>query len=211
MRRKDAADWLRHFNVLHVDSISAQKAGLPTRHVTLKTGGGLLFVSKEFYSVMSKMEEQFFCTVSMRKNFALPQTDAISNIRSKLLDSQSLKTLFSKCVPSLQDVDYLWGLIVQRLCTLHGNEMAAQMMQELASLKRQKKSKSKDKVARPLQLKFEQLRAAKKRKKIERIERKIDQQQIARLSLGQKVCVWLSVCERERVIYIYINMMNTHR
>ena len=147
MRRKDADEWLHHFEQLHVSSFSAQKAGLPTRHVTLRTGGGLLFSSPQFYGVMSKMEDYFFCTVSMRKNFAVPQTDAISNIRAQLLDSESLKTLFNKCVPSLHDVDYLWGMIVQRLSTLHGNEMAARMMEELASLKRNKTSKNKCKVA----------------------------------------------------------------
>ena len=201
MRRKDADVWLRHFNDMHVDSISAQKLGLPTRHVTLKTGGGLLFASPSFYDVVNKMEDHFFCTVSMRTNFSVPNTNVIRNIRAKLIDSSTLKVLFNKCVPSLQDVDYLWGLIVQRLCTLHGNEMAARMMQELASLKRQKNStKSKDKVVRPLQLKFEQLRAAKKRKKIDRIERKLDdfatQQQVPvpHLSLGEKVKLCVRVC-----------------
>jgi len=62
-RRKDAEVWLRCFEHFTVDITTAAKDALPTRHVTLKTGGGLLFVSKACYEVMSKMENYFFCTV----------------------------------------------------------------------------------------------------------------------------------------------------
>ena len=59
MEKKLAA--LSHFTVDHK---AAAKQGLPTRHVTMKTGGGLTYASQLYYEVFSKMEDRFFCTVS---------------------------------------------------------------------------------------------------------------------------------------------------
>ena len=47
-----------------VDVDTAAQHGLPTRHVCMKTGGGLVYASKAYYQVFSKMEDFFYCTVS---------------------------------------------------------------------------------------------------------------------------------------------------
>ena len=47
-----------------VDADTAAQHGLPTRHVCMKTGGGLVYASKAYYQVFSKMEDFFYCTVS---------------------------------------------------------------------------------------------------------------------------------------------------
>ena len=46
-----------------VDGKVAAMHGLPTRHVTMKTRGGLTYACKRYYEVFSKMEDRFFCTV----------------------------------------------------------------------------------------------------------------------------------------------------
>jgi len=56
-KNKDYLTALSHFTVEH--SIAA-KAGLPTRHVTAKTGGGLTYASQRYYEVFSHIEDRFF-------------------------------------------------------------------------------------------------------------------------------------------------------
>ena len=63
-RRKNK-DQLRFLDPFVVDSGTAARCGLPTRHVTMRTGGGLVFASAEYYKVFCKMEDYFFCTVSL--------------------------------------------------------------------------------------------------------------------------------------------------
>ena len=48
-----------------VSADTAAKHGLPTRHVVMKTGGGLVYPSKEYYEIFSKMEDYFYCTVNI--------------------------------------------------------------------------------------------------------------------------------------------------
>ena len=46
-----------------VDARDAVKLDLPTRHVTMRTGGGLSFGSHAYYIWFVKVEDRFFCTV----------------------------------------------------------------------------------------------------------------------------------------------------
>ena len=55
---------LPFLNGFTVDASAAAQLGLPTRHVTMRTGGGLSFASKAYYLWFSKLEDRFFCTVS---------------------------------------------------------------------------------------------------------------------------------------------------
>ena len=63
--RRKCKDQLRWLESFVVDSAVAAKFGLPTRHVTMRTGGGLVFASPKYYKVFSKMEDYFYCTVSL--------------------------------------------------------------------------------------------------------------------------------------------------
>jgi hypothetical protein len=55
---------LHNIDRLKVDMMTAAKLRLPTRHVTLKSRGGLIFASKNFYELMCKVEDRFYSTVS---------------------------------------------------------------------------------------------------------------------------------------------------
>ena len=46
-----------------VDGTTAAKLGLPTRHVTMKNRGGLVFASSAYYKLMNKIENRFYSTV----------------------------------------------------------------------------------------------------------------------------------------------------
>ena len=158
-------------NSLTVEAKVAAKLGLPTRHVTLKNRGGLLFASKGYYELMCKIEMRFYSTILMRKNFALLQSDAIANIKNQLLVDDALHEEFQKLIPNGEEcADILWELLVTRISNLHGNETASQLTSELAALKRKTDGAKRlrpDK--RTVSAKYEQLRAARKRKKIERV------------------------------------------
>jgi hypothetical protein len=79
-----------------VDMHTATKWCLPTRHVTIKSRGGLLFVCKEFYHLIAKVEDHFYDTVLMRQNFALASKDAIINIKASLLVDETLMHEFNE-------------------------------------------------------------------------------------------------------------------
>ena len=155
---------------LTVSTKVAAKLGLPTRHVTIKNRGGLLFASQAYYELMSKIEDMFYSTIMMRDNFALARPDAILNIKKKLLVNESLHGQFQKIIMADEEcVDNLWQLLVHRISNLHGTEAASQLMSELVAS--QRKNNSAKKVVpeqRTVAVKYEQLRAARKRKKMER-------------------------------------------
>ena len=50
-----------------MSSTAAAKIGLPTRHVTLKNRGGLVFASVEYYQLMCKIEDRFYSTVGVHE------------------------------------------------------------------------------------------------------------------------------------------------
>ena len=106
----------------------------------------------------------------MRQNFALASKDVIVNIKSALLVDASLLHEFREMLsPPLRTAacsEVLWQLVVERMCNLFGTELANQMMDELASQKRKTSAPKRAKFAEPA--KFEQLRAAKKQRKVKR-------------------------------------------
>lgn len=166
---------------LSVDGLSAAKSGLPTRHVTLKSRGGLLFASGPFYQLMSQVEDRFYSsTVLMRENFALAREDVINNIREGLLLDSRFSTAFNAMIPAelVEECgEMLWTLVADRISNLHGTELAVQLNDNLASLKRKSASNSvRD------DPKLEALRAARKKKKIERTHEIFD------LTLEDDVC-----------------------
>lgn len=94
----------------------------------------------------------------------------IQNIKKKLLLDAELYTEFASIIPKGVGAKVLWELLVERISNLHGNETASQVMEGLAALKR--KSSSKQRVnpdKRTVSAKYEQLRAVRKKKKIERV------------------------------------------
>jgi hypothetical protein len=115
-----------------------------------------------------------YTQVTMRTNFDLASPDVIKNIRAELLEDVSLMTEFNQMLADPESCGLtLWQMFVQRISTLHGTELAAQMMDNLASSKRKASASKKSgrlgpQFTRPLQAKFEQLRAARKQKKIQR-------------------------------------------
>ena len=178
-----------------VNADTAAKQNLPTRHVCMKTGDGLVYASKSYYQVFSKMEDFFYCTVSysytascmphtspshtpqvtMRTNFAFPDVDIIKEIGEVILNDASIRSEFLELLPSPADRlafgQDLFEEFVKRLKTLHGTELAAQLTESLAS---QKRAKDAHKHNRPVQVnaKHEQLRAAKKKRKLMRTQHK---------------------------------------
>ena len=65
-RRKETKTMVAELDNLSVGMRTAVKECLPTRHVTLKSRGGLLFVCTEFYHVIAKVEDRFYDTVCFR-------------------------------------------------------------------------------------------------------------------------------------------------
>lgn len=61
--RKETKKMLSELDCLSVDMRTAAKDSLPTRHVTVKSRGGLLFACKEFYHLIAKVEDRFYDTV----------------------------------------------------------------------------------------------------------------------------------------------------
>ena len=106
----------------------------------------------------------------MRQNFALANKDVIANIHKKLLDSP-LMTEFCSLMPNHECAPELWVYFVQRICTLHGTELASQLFDHLAASKRKSEASRRSAAklnSTSMQAKLEQLRAAKKKKKIDR-------------------------------------------
>lgn len=145
------------------------KEGLPTRHVTAKTGGGLTYASKRYYEVFSRIEDRFFCTVVMRNNFSV-DCDIIKKIKDDLLSDVALTSEFLQIMPSEgvpEEVGLqLYEMFVERMATLHGTELATQLMEEFAITKRKDAHYHKG-VPRDMNPKYEQLRALRKKKKSE--------------------------------------------
>ena len=113
------------------------KAGMPTRHVVMKTGGGLTYASTKYYNVFSSMEDRFFCTVTMRQSFAV-ESDIIKRVEDNLLSDMGMRADFLAIMPpTLHSIgEELYPMFVHRMATLHGTELARQLMEELASSKR---------------------------------------------------------------------------
>lgn len=105
----------------------------------------------------------------MRQNFALANKDVIKNIRKKLEDSP-LMTDFCDLMPNHDCGPELWVHLVERICNLHGTELASQLFENLAALKRKSVAAKRSHApsSTSMQAKFEQLRAAKKQKKLVR-------------------------------------------
>ena len=167
--KHQSKELLSSLEALTVKPNIAAKLGLPTRHVTIKNRGGLLFASKQYYELMNKIEMRFYSTITMRKNLALAQPDVIQNIKNELLLDAKLYAEFESMIPTGADV--LWEMLVDRISNLHGTELASQLMEELAALKRKSQS-TKNRVKpqkRTLSAKYESLRAARKQKKLERV------------------------------------------
>ena len=102
----------------------------------------------------------------MRHNFALASANVINNIRADLLMDESLKQEFCDLLPNPTSCGtLLWELFVKRVSNLHGTECAAQMMDNLASMRRKAAAHRKSRQ----NAKYEQLRQAKRQKKIIRL------------------------------------------
>ena len=104
----------------------------------LVTGGGLTYASKRYYEVFSRMEDRFFCTVVMRQNFCV-DSNIINKITDDLLTDSTLISAFlgimSRSGPDHSGLE-LYKMFVHRMATLHGTELAFQLMESLASTKR---------------------------------------------------------------------------
>ena len=144
----------------------------------------------------------------MRRNFALASPDAILNISDGLRQDETLFNEFKALMPDEDTAEVLWGLLVTRISSLHGTEVAAQMMSELASCKRKAESakavKSQTGAGYSMSATMEQLRVVKKQKKMQNknivdltqvVETDLDDEQVHAsapqvefdLELGQKV------------------------
>ena len=108
----------------------------------------------------------------MRTNFALPDFDVIRRIVSSIYEDDVLKKRFYALLPTnyQHHGDKLYDHIVTRMATLHGNELADKLADNMASLKRQKDSKNYH--AQRVNGKIEQLRAARTKKKQLRVQHK---------------------------------------
>lgn len=164
---QQAKELLSSLHALTVKAAIATKLGLPTRHVAAKNRGGLLFASKKYYELMSKIEMRFYSTVAMRQNLALAQPDVIANIKKELLQDSKMFEEFAWMIPNDNAV-VLWEMLVKRIANLHGTELASQLTEELASLKR-KSTAAKKPQKRTVSEKYESLRAARKQKKLQRV------------------------------------------
>ena len=104
----------------------------------------------------------------MRTNFALAREDIITNIRLDLLKDPLSKD-FKQLIPNAEAFgDELWGYFVDRVSNLHGTELAAQLTDNLASFKRKIDSSQSKRMQPKNAALLEQLRAAKKQKKLMR-------------------------------------------
>ena len=103
----------------------------------MKTGGGLTYASANYYRVFSTIEDHFFCTVTMKRTFAV-DCNVIKRISDKLLDDTSVLQDFLSIMPTtLHSIGKeLYPMLVKRMATLHGTELARQLMEELTSIKR---------------------------------------------------------------------------
>ena len=153
---------LASVNALTVKAAIAAKLGLPTRHVAAKNRGGLLFACKKFYELMCKIEMRFYSTVAMRQNLALAQPDVIHNIKKELLQDSKMFQEFASMLTHDNAV-VLWEMLCERIANLHGTELASQLTEELAALKR-KSTVAKKPQKRTVAEKYESLRAARKKK-----------------------------------------------
>ena len=162
-KKQDYLSALKHFQVT---SEQASKDGLPTRHVTLCTGGGLRFASKRYYQVFEEVEDRFFCRTTLSQVFALPDLNIIRHIKEDLLQDIELLGRFLSIMPvDLEQIGRdLYPMFVQRVCTLHGTELANQLMESLAAQKRKAGGEKPTIQTNP---KYESLRSARKKKKIE--------------------------------------------
>ena len=158
---------LASVNALTVEPKIAAKLGLPTRHVTIKNRGGLLFASKQYYELMCKIEMRFYSTVVMRQNFALARPDVIANIKKELLQDCKMFEEFKAMIP--HEAFVLWEMLVERIANLHGTELAAQQTEGLAALKRKSTAAKIKPQKRTVSVKHESLRAARKQKKLHRV------------------------------------------
>ena len=112
--------------------------------------------------------------VIMRQNFTLASADVINNIRAELLADESLKQEFYDLLPNPEScASILWELLVKRISNLHGTECAKQMMDNLASMRRTSQSAAEGKNRQ--HVKYEQLRKAKRQKKIKRLVQDLTQ------------------------------------
>ena len=134
--------------------------------MTAKTGGGLTYASKRYYEVFSRIEDRFFCTVEMRRSFSV-DCDIIKKIKDDLLIDETLTGEFLQIMPSEGAFDEvgleLYEMFITRMATLHGTEVATQLMESFAITKRKDAHYHKG-VPRDMNPKYEQLRALKKKK-----------------------------------------------
>ena len=135
MKNGGYLDALKHFEVTATE---ATESGLPTRHVTLCTGGGLRFPSQKYFDVFEMVEDRFFGRTILGKVFALPNVDIIRQISDDLLSDATMLEKFLSIMPSnLHDIGrQLYQMFVKRVATLHGTELANQLMEGLAAQKR---------------------------------------------------------------------------
>ena len=61
--KANAKHFLSALDNLKISADVAAKHGLPTRHVTLRNRGGLIFASANYYLLMCKVEDRFYSTV----------------------------------------------------------------------------------------------------------------------------------------------------
>ena len=164
VKKKKNADYLNALQFFEVAVEAATKDGLPTRHVTLHTGGGLRFASKSYYQVFKIFEDRFFSRTTLSQTFELPDVNIICHIRNGLLSDIALFGQFLAIMPrELDEVGReLYPMFVQRVSTLHGTEMANQLMEGLAAQKRRAGAGTKKAQENP---KYEALRAARKKNK----------------------------------------------
>ena len=177
-RAKDKETLISALDNMTISASAAAARGLPTRHVTIKNRGGLVFASVGYYELMCKIEDRFYSTVGdtfvacrdvcshiftivsqvlMRENFTLANPDVIVNIRSVIMQDVSFVQEFNKMMSNAETAETLWGWLVERISILHGTELAAQVTANLAVLKRKTTSAkyAKRPESRTMNVKFE--------------------------------------------------------
>jgi hypothetical protein len=105
----------------------------------------------------------------MRQNFGLADKDVIKNIRKQLEDSPLMQQ-FCGIMPEHDCAPELWVHLVTRTCNLHGTELARQLFENLAAMKRKAAAAKRSHApsSTSMHAKLEQLRAAKRQKKLVR-------------------------------------------
>ena len=78
--KPNAKSLLQALSNLTVDMLTASKLGLPTRHVTLKSRGGLMFASTRYYQLMCKIEDKFYSTVCFLSHVLLPMDYVLMHV-----------------------------------------------------------------------------------------------------------------------------------